>query len=481
MSTEVQVALYDLSMGMARNLSAQFLGPAHAVDMIPHTAILAFGQEYFFGQGIEWCSPMEFRQSRGIHPVEVKTLGRTARSRQEFEDWCRAQAVNGRFGMQSYDFFHNNCNNFTETAAREGLGVNQGVDPWILELPQKFLQSPMGMIVRPMLESMQMNNAPTNVPSHHFASEPAAASSAPAPSAAAASNPWANISASTPPVKHSTPDAPKTNLLEKQTALLSTDSNVVKVCIDRLKPEPEQTELLSKLADTNASWTQEQISAVHQYLRTVIESAQNVPFALMLLRLVVLRQPADKATATSEESTQSGQLVASLIIEEKLSSLANRSMAWCVLSNAVGSAQPPNWKDVEGHTLIQVIEKALSDCDPSKDGASSPTHASLRQSAAAFLYNSSIYLTVASDESGDMSDCMMSILLGCLEHIHEQKDATTIQRMYMAVGQLLKSKEFGETAVELVKDLGLLDGEIATGKGHKEVEGLAREVAALLE
>ena len=63
--TAVQLAIYDLSMGMARNLSAQFLGEQHAVEIIPHTAIIAFGNEYFFGQGIEWCSPLEFRASRG--------------------------------------------------------------------------------------------------------------------------------------------------------------------------------------------------------------------------------------------------------------------------------------------------------------------------------------------------------------------------------------------------------------------------------
>ena len=63
--TAVQLAIYDLSMGMARNLSAQFLGEQHAVEIIPHTAIIAFGKEYYFGQGIEWCSPLEFRASRG--------------------------------------------------------------------------------------------------------------------------------------------------------------------------------------------------------------------------------------------------------------------------------------------------------------------------------------------------------------------------------------------------------------------------------
>eukprot|EP01083_Nonionella_stella_P246316 855319_1 len=105
-------------------------------------------------------------------------------------------------------------------------------------------------------------------------------------------------------------------------------------------------------------------------------------------------------------------------------------MAWCVLSNAMGSTQSPDWNISAGnndHKFIQVVERALGDCDCSKDGASLASEISLRQSVAAFLYNSSRYLTVnneetktASDESKtDLSEGMMSILLGCLEHLHE--------------------------------------------------------------
>ena len=145
--TEVHIAIYDLSNGMARGLSAQFLGPQYAIDIIPHTAIVAFGKEYFFGQG-------EFRQTRGIHPIEIQSLGHTSCTQSEFEAWCRTQAQ-GRFSVTSYDLLTRNCNNFTEEAAREGLRLNRGVPSWILEVPQKFLSSPMGMMVRPMLEQMQ--------------------------------------------------------------------------------------------------------------------------------------------------------------------------------------------------------------------------------------------------------------------------------------------------------------------------------------
>eukprot|EP00586_Coscinodiscus_wailesii_P009767 CAMPEP_0172512390 /NCGR_PEP_ID=MMETSP1066-20121228/244340_1 /TAXON_ID=671091 /ORGANISM="Coscinodiscus wailesii, Strain CCMP2513" /LENGTH=58 /DNA_ID=CAMNT_0013292187 /DNA_START=156 /DNA_END=329 /DNA_ORIENTATION=+ len=58
MSFQIELALYDLSMGMAATLSGNFLGPENAIPMLPHTAILAYGYEIFFsGDGIHKTSP----------------------------------------------------------------------------------------------------------------------------------------------------------------------------------------------------------------------------------------------------------------------------------------------------------------------------------------------------------------------------------------------------------------------------------------
>lgn len=40
---EVSIAVYDLSRGMARELSAQFLGPQYQINAIPHTGVVVFG------------------------------------------------------------------------------------------------------------------------------------------------------------------------------------------------------------------------------------------------------------------------------------------------------------------------------------------------------------------------------------------------------------------------------------------------------
>jgi hypothetical protein len=47
--SKVQLVVYDLSQGMARTLSAQFLGPAFEIPAIPHTGILVYGTYDCFG------------------------------------------------------------------------------------------------------------------------------------------------------------------------------------------------------------------------------------------------------------------------------------------------------------------------------------------------------------------------------------------------------------------------------------------------
>ena len=512
---EVHLAIYDLSMGMARNLSAQFLGPQHAIEIIPHTAILAFGKEYYFGQGIDWCSPHEFRSSRGIHPIDIHPLGHTACTEEEFESWCRAQAAS-RFGADSYDLFHRNCNNFSEEAARDGLRLPRGVPRWILDLPQKVLGSPMGVMLRPLLEQMQVtNNAPTNLPmggggggifGPMGASRPTFAPSPPSATATPmAVNPWVNIpeASSITTAQPSSPAKqtadtkliqaanakPVTPQLDKQTALLSTDTGVVKICVERLKPNQEHSQLLSKLSNAKASWTHDEIISVHKYLRSVIEGdAQHASYALMLLRLAVLKRAmgAGGGVGTTEARTHSVQLVAKLLLEGKLPSIANRSMAWCVLSNAMGSAESPDsivFAGTDNYKLIQVIDRALHDCDSSMAGTSIP----LRQSAGAFLYNTSRHFTLSKEGDGDiigggiaeLSEEQMAVLLGSLQHLQDETDVICLQRLLMATGELLKSRKFGKTAATLVIDLGLLDEEIGEGKSA-DVEALVKEVAALL-
>jgi desumoylating isopeptidase 1 len=156
---EVQLAIYDLSQGMARQLSGQFLGPEHALDLIPHTGVRVYGKEYYFGGGIQCASnPLQFQASTGLRPIQVQSLGYTTTDRTTFEAWCvqQQQYPHGRFTVTSYDLLHRNCNHFSDEAVLHGLHLSRGVPHWILDVPRRFLASPMGQLIRPILEQMQV-------------------------------------------------------------------------------------------------------------------------------------------------------------------------------------------------------------------------------------------------------------------------------------------------------------------------------------
>lgn len=197
-------------------------------------------------------------------------------------------------------------------------------------------------------------------------------------------------------------------------------------------------------------------------------------FALMLLRLAVLREP------SSTEESESIELVADLLLDDKLGSSTNCSLAWCVLSNVIGSKQLPSWATTEGNgqssKFLQLVDRAVNDCDPSSSDAK------IRGSASAFLYNTARQLTVDSNgNDGELSEATMSILIGCLEKLGngETDDVTLITRLYMCIGQILANSK---TAVLLVKDLGMADviGNESHHKLSKDVQTLSEEVTSLL-
>jgi hypothetical protein len=69
---EVQLYVYDLSGGMARSLSAAFLGVQ--IDAIYHTSIVMGGVEYVYDGGIKTVHPGSTHLG---HPMQVLELGTT--------------------------------------------------------------------------------------------------------------------------------------------------------------------------------------------------------------------------------------------------------------------------------------------------------------------------------------------------------------------------------------------------------------------
>jgi hypothetical protein len=68
-SFKVSVNIYDLSQGMARNLSPMFLGKQ--IDGIWHTGIVVYGKEFYFGGGICVGNPS---QTPYGNPIKVEIV-----------------------------------------------------------------------------------------------------------------------------------------------------------------------------------------------------------------------------------------------------------------------------------------------------------------------------------------------------------------------------------------------------------------------
>lgn len=495
---EVHLAIYDLSGGMARGLSAQFLGAEHAIDIIPHTGIVAYNREYYFGNGIQSAHPSEFRQSRQIFPIDVQSLGRTTMTQSEFEAWCRTVTASGLYSPASYDLLNRNCNNFSNDAATQGLRLARGVPDWILDVPRRFLSSPMGQMVRPMLEGMQVtgggNAAPfsdTSGRPNQFASPSTrpTAEATPAPPAAAI-NPWAGIPSSSsrlPPAENE--DAPakveiKTPVLDSHDRpLLSNDAATVKVCVTKLtKTTVSETQRLAldQLSEQLAKGTKPTGDVVERSARAILpylcedggKVVSDLVFALMLLRLVVLHPSnADSGDSPATAVAECIEMVARNLLDDAPvnpyhKSPAARSMAWCTLSNACGSAGDRSKLDLFGSISLEVlVDGAMMDMS-----AENQPRAEVRQSALAFLYNVAHAMSspsssgVSAEDDETLSDILVSLLCGSLDSLSGETDGTTKLRRLLVAGKVMVSSEAAKT---LAKDLGFVDalGDFASDKG----------------
>jgi len=503
--SDVYLAIYDLSHGMARSLSAQFLGQQHAIDIIPHTGIIVYGKEYYFGSmGIEASDPSHFRQSRNIFPIETQHLGRTSVPQEDFEQWCRSLSFSTYAG-HNYDLLHRNCNNFSHHAATVGLQLSKGAPEWVLSVPQRFLASPMGQMMRPMLENMQLsgptgggtgfgssnsNSTSTNTSGNSTMANNHMDISASANTShdAADYNPWANLPSATSntsksnrvetksedkamstPTKHSsspTPTEPlsppkklkmdeiiKTPMLNSYTKpLLSSETKMVPLCTKKIKSsagikameEMERQKIFATL-DTLPEILSKDNKSGHDHdahLQTTINlllSLSQMPqakasertFILMLIRLVVLKVKNGDILTPLMEAIKNNFITSS-------SNKALKSMAWCVLSNAVGSTVAKGV--VCGVQWDEYIDAAIGEL-------SGENRIEIRQSAAAFLYNFMLYVNASANEAvlsdSQVSDLHVMILCGVLEGLVEETDSTVLTRKLLIVGKILRNNHNG--------------------------------------
>ncbi|EAR99924.3 thioredoxin domain protein (macronuclear) [Tetrahymena thermophila SB210] len=144
----VVVNLYDLSGGMARVFSPMFL--QKQIDGIWHTGCVVYGKEFYFGGGI--CSGLPKQTPYGT-PVQQIDVGETEVPEEVFTEFLRD--ISDRFTMDKYDLFKNNCNNFTDECTHFLTG--QHIPEYITGLPDEVLNTPMGQMIKPLVDQMQQS------------------------------------------------------------------------------------------------------------------------------------------------------------------------------------------------------------------------------------------------------------------------------------------------------------------------------------
>ncbi|KAL6248588.1 hypothetical protein RBB50_004843 [Rhinocladiella similis] len=153
---DVQLYVYDLSQGLARQYSVALTGVQ--IDAIYHTAVVLNNVEYFFGQGIHRKVPGSTHHGR---PMKIIPLGRTDLPLDVIEEYI--ESLEDIYTPESYDLFVHNCNNFSQDLAM--FLVGKSIPDEIRSLPETFLRTPIGQMLRGQIDqSMRtMTQAPDAV------------------------------------------------------------------------------------------------------------------------------------------------------------------------------------------------------------------------------------------------------------------------------------------------------------------------------
>ncbi|KAI0883253.1 P-loop containing nucleoside triphosphate hydrolase protein [Annulohypoxylon maeteangense] len=142
---DVHLLVYDLSNGLAKQLSFSLLG--FQLDAIYHTSIELEGMEYVYDSGINVIKP---GTSHLGSPLERIHLGKSELPMEIIVEYL--ESLKEIYTPQAYDLFRHNCNNFSNDFST--FLVGKGIPDHIANMPQDVLDSPFGRMMQPQLAQM---------------------------------------------------------------------------------------------------------------------------------------------------------------------------------------------------------------------------------------------------------------------------------------------------------------------------------------
>ncbi|KAI5917549.1 hypothetical protein F4810DRAFT_716334 [Camillea tinctor] len=142
---DVHLLVYDLSGGLARQMSMGMLG--FQLDAIYHTSIELEGMEYVYDGGINAIHPGTSHLGR---PLQRLHLGKTELPLEVVIEYL--DSLREIYTPEAYDLFRHNCNNFSNDFATFLIG--RSIPEHITNMPQAVLDSPFGRMLQPQLTQM---------------------------------------------------------------------------------------------------------------------------------------------------------------------------------------------------------------------------------------------------------------------------------------------------------------------------------------
>ncbi|KAM0147426.1 hypothetical protein ACHAPG_010588 [Botrytis cinerea] len=149
----VQLYIYDLSKGLARNMSAAFLGVQ--IDAIYHTSVVFEGIEYTYDGGVKTVKPGETHLGK---PLQILELGKTDLPMDVILEYL--DSLKEIYTFEAYDLWKHNCNNFSNDFAT--FLVGQGIPEYITNLPETVLNTPFGRMIQPHFDDYVTLNTMNN-------------------------------------------------------------------------------------------------------------------------------------------------------------------------------------------------------------------------------------------------------------------------------------------------------------------------------
>ncbi|CAI9774421.1 unnamed protein product [Fraxinus pennsylvanica] len=113
-----------------------------------HTGVVVYGNEYYFGGGIQNASAGTTPYGT---PIRVVDLGVTHVPKDVFDMYL--QEIGPRYTAEKYSLLTHNCNNFSNEVAQFLVGAS--IPDYILNLPNEVMSSPMGAVILPMIQQLE--------------------------------------------------------------------------------------------------------------------------------------------------------------------------------------------------------------------------------------------------------------------------------------------------------------------------------------